>query len=292
MARIVVVHGIGQEFLGPEQMRGAAAPALRDGVRLAGAPPIPDEDVACAFYGDLYHEPGTRSGDLPPWDEGDVEEGLEEELLAAWWRAAAEADPAVDGPDEDGTRGLVGFGASRALHVQRVRAALDALAGSRFFGKVSDRLMVLALKQVRRYLTEPALRAAARDRVAAEVGPDTRVVVGHSLGSVVAYETLCAHPEWPVTDFVTLGSPLGLRGVVFDRLAPSPADGRGAWPGPVARWTNVADRGDVVALPDRLAGRFGERIADQRVDNGTRMHDLARYLAAPKTGAAVARGLS
>ncbi|MGO4634904.1 antibiotic ABC transporter ATP-binding protein [Streptomyces sp. 2RAF24] len=296
MARVVVVHGIGQEFLGPEQMRRDVVPALRDGVLLAGSPPPAAEDIACAFYGDLFTEPGTRSDDLPPWDEWDVEEGLEAELLDAWRQAAEDAEDgagAEDGAEADaaGTRGVIGHVASRALRVERVRAALDALAGTRFFGRVSDRLLVLALRQVRRYLTEPALRAAAQDRVAAAIGPDTRVLVAHSLGSVVAYETLCARPELPVTDLVTLGSPLGLRGVVFDRLTPAPVDGTAHRPGGIHRWTNIADRGDVVALPDRLAPRFGAAVSDQRIDNGTRMHDLARYLTAPRTGTAIARGL-
>ena len=48
----------------------------------------------------------------------------------------------------------------------------------------------------------------------------TEVIVAHSLGSVVAYEALCAHPEWPVRNLVTLGSPLGIRNLIFDQLVP------------------------------------------------------------------------
>ncbi|MFF4018075.1 antibiotic ABC transporter ATP-binding protein [Streptomyces sp. NPDC001843] len=291
MARVVVVHGIGQEFLGPESMGLEVGPALRDGLRLAGGPHLRPEDVACAFYGNLYFEAGTRSLDLPPWDETDVEDGLEAELLEAWWEQAAQVEPEILGPDATGTRGAVGFGASRLLLSERVRAALDALSASRFFAKVSDRLLIFALKQVRRYMTDPELRSEAQTRIAEEITDETRVLVAHSLGSVVAYEALCAHPDWPVTDFVTLGSPLGMRSVVFDRLQPRPTDGTGAWPGSVARWTNVADRGDIVALADHLAPRFGGRVQDVSISNGMRMHDLLRYLTATSTGRAVARGL-
>lgn len=292
MARVVVVHGIGQEFLGPESMGRDVGPALRDGVRLAGGPRLKPEDVAYAFYGDLYFEEGTRSLDLPPWDETDVDEGLEVDLLEAWWEQAARVDPEVLGPDAAGSRGPVGFGASRLLLSERVRAALDALSGSRFFAKVSDRLLIFALKQVRRYMTEPELRQLAQARVAEEITENTRVLVAHSLGSVVAYEALCAHPEWPVTDFITLGSPLGMRSVVFDRLQPKPTGSIGSWPGGVEQWTNIADRGDIVALADRLAPRFGDRVQDASVSNGVRMHDLLRYLTAAQTGGAVARGLA
>ncbi|MGC0329868.1 pimeloyl-ACP methyl ester carboxylesterase [Streptomyces sp. SAI-170] len=293
MSRIVMVHGIAQEFLGPEQLRRDLVPALQDGVQLSDAGMRVDpDDVSCAFYGDLYFEPGTRSIDLPPWDETDVEDDMEAELLAAWWETAARIDPGVPAPDEPGTRGIGAFAVSRALRYTWVRTALDALAASAFFGRVSDRMLIFALRQVRRYLTEPELRAAAVRRVAEQVGPDTKVLVGHSLGSVVAYETICAHPEWQPLDLVTVGSPLGLRGIVFDRLTPAPTDGLGAWPGRVRHWSNIADRGDIVALTDRLRDRFGDRVTDHTIDNGARMHDFARYLSAPKTGAAVARGLA
>lgn len=290
-ARVVVVHGVGQEFGGPELMCSRVGPALRDGVRLSGGPALSVGDVVCAFYGDVFFEPGSRAGDVPPWDEFDVETGFEAELLQAWWDYAASVDSGVVGPDEQGARGAVGYAASGPLLNRRVRAALNALTGSRYFEGVSDRILIFALKQVRRYMTEPDVRAAARKRVAAAVAEETRVVVAHSLGSVVAYEALCANPQWPVTDFVTVGSPLGLRSVIFDRLDPPPVDGAGVWPAGVQRWTNISDPRDVVALAGVLADRFGGRVVDVPIRNGARMHDLLRYLTAASTGAAIARGL-
>jgi pimeloyl-ACP methyl ester carboxylesterase len=192
----------------------------------------------------------------------------------------------VTAPDEPGTRAIPGTG---RLLSQRVRSALDALSGSRFFGAYSDRMMVLALKQVRRYMNEPVVWQEARARVAEEIGPDTRVVVAHSLGSVVAYEALCEHPEWPVTDLVTVGSPLGLS-LIFNRLSPLPEEGRGAWPGGIRRWTNLTDPDDVVAVVHELAPRFGA-VVDESLDNGLKPHSLLRYLTAGKTGRAVAEGL-
>lgn len=291
MAQVVVVHGIAREFSGPESLCQRIGPALRDGMRLSDAS-LSLPDVACAFYGDLYFPPGTRSVDLPPWDEHDVEEGLEIELLSAWLDNVATVDPGVGASEGDGSRGAVGFVASRVLLAEWVRTAMDALSGSRFFAGVSDRMLIFALKQVRRYITEPAIRAAAQSRVAEQVGPDTRVIVGHSLGSVVAYEALCASQGWPVTDLVTLGSPLGMRSVIFERLMPEPVAGVGAWPNGIRRWSNIADPGDIIALPGTLASKFGDKVIDRRVANGARMHDLLRYLTAPTTGAAIAAGLT
>ncbi|MEH0532431.1 alpha/beta hydrolase [Streptomyces sp. 1222.2] len=152
-----------------------------------------------------------------------------------------------------------------------MQAALRALSRSRFFSGLGLRALVFDVKQTRRYLLEPGLRQAARDRVSAAIGDDTRVVVAHSLGSVVAYETLCALDGHGVRALVTLGSPLGLR-MVFDRLQPAPAP-TGAWPGGDAlAWTNLADQGDVVALVKDLRPLFGERVSGVVVHNGSHAH--------------------
>ncbi len=137
-------------------------------------------------------------------------------------------------------------------------------------------------------------------RMTVAVGPDTRVVVAQSLGSVVACEALCANPMWTVTDFVTLGSPLGIPRVVFDRLCPEPVRpetasvigvAAGRWPGSVRRWVNISDSADFVALQPALRVLFGERVVDVRIDNGVKAHAVQRYLSAAETGAAIMAGL-
>jgi pimeloyl-ACP methyl ester carboxylesterase len=147
------------------------------------------------------------------------------------------------------------------------------------------------LKQVRRYLREPEIRTAARQRVLEALGPNTRVVIGHSLGSVVAYEALCAAPEQPATTMITIGSPLGIRHLIFDQLEPAPQEGLGHWPAGLARWVNIASPDDIVALEKKLATRFGPGVVDQLVENGAQAHDAKRYLCSREVGDAVAAGL-
>ena len=100
-------------------------------------------------------------------------------------------------------------------------------------------------------------REAVRARVADVIRRERpTVLLAHSLGSVVAYEALCADRNLAVELFVTLGSPLAVRHVVFDRLSPMPA-GRGIRPPGAGQWVNIADRGDPVAVPRRkLPERF------------------------------------
>ncbi len=146
------------------------------------------------------------------------------------------------------------------------------------------------LAQAAAYLQGPDLRAQAQARVEAAVSDDTRVVVAHSLGTLVAYETLCRHPEWGVTDLVTMGCPLA-SDLIHARLEPCPADGVGCWPGSVQTWTNVADPDDPAARA-ALGGCFAGSVTDRKVDNGHRVHDPEPYLNNPWTGRAVADGLA
>jgi pimeloyl-ACP methyl ester carboxylesterase len=146
------------------------------------------------------------------------------------------------------------------------------------------------LAQAAAYLQQPSLRRASRARVEAAILPDTRIVMAHSLGTLVAYEALCAHPEWPVTDFITMGCPLA-GDLIRTQLDPCPEDDVSPWPGAVLRWTNIVDPDDPAAR-ETPCGRFGGDVTEYRVDNGHRVHDPEPYLNNRWTGEAVSIGLS
>ncbi|MFF7634625.1 hypothetical protein ACFZB9_15920 [Kitasatospora sp. NPDC008050] len=294
MASVVFVHGVGKQYLSEDSLARDVVPELRGGVRLAGGPVPAEGEVGVAFYGDLFRPRGTRSGHEPPYDAGDIETDEEFQLLLAWWAEAARTDPDVPGPDETGSRGPAGWALSQALRLDTVRAALDALTGAAYLRGVLDRALIGDLKQLAGYFTDQELRRAARARLAARITPETRVVVAHSLGSVLAYETLCdqAHnADWDIRMLVTLGSPLGMRALVLDRLEPVPDERRAGWPKVLGAWTNIADATDIVAAVRELRPAFGPDVTDLTVHNGSHMHDATRYLTAIETGRAVATGL-
>ena len=105
MARIVGIHGIAQQVRGPEVLRAAWAPALRDGVTLSGAEPPDEDDLEIAFYGDLFRGKGGKAAGSPPYTAVDLEEGFERDLLEAWWAGAAAIDDAVSGYRSRSNRG-------------------------------------------------------------------------------------------------------------------------------------------------------------------------------------------
>ena len=281
MSLIVSVHGIGQQFKGAHTLQEVWLPALRDGLEHAGAELSSSNALTCAFYGDLFRRKGTKSLTDAPYEATDVEAGFEQELLEMWWCEAAQIEPQVPGPTFEG----------KARTPDIIQRALNALSNSTFFSGLAQRSMIGDLNQVRSYLEDENIRAQVQRRVAEVVQPDTRVIIGHSLGSVVAYEALCAHPDWPVRTLVTLGAPLGIRNLIFDRLRPAPMADVGVWPEGIKEWFNIADGGDVVALVKELKSRFGPRVQDALIYNGATAHNIVPYLTAKETGHAIATGL-
>lgn len=284
MTLIVVVHGVGQQVEGELTLHDRYFSALRQGVARAGGTIRPD-DVVFASYGEFFRPAAEVLTPLPYFDAESVEDGYESELLLALWRRAALVDPHVVPPDEEV------LGRSPVW----VSQALAALSRSRYFAGVADRLLIGNLKQVHWYFTDTALRVKIRQAVTAAISDDTRVVVAHSLGTVAAYEVLCSPLEPGSLSFVSLGSPLGLPNLIFDRLQPAPrpvgADVRGYWPTRARSWTNIADAGDVVAMVEDLRPLFGGNVRQIRVHNGAHAHDMASYLTERLTGDAIVAGL-
>ncbi|MFI6481908.1 hypothetical protein ACIBH1_28535 [Nonomuraea sp. NPDC050663] len=134
--------------------------------------------------------------------------------------------------------------------------------------------------EVATYLTDPDKRTKCQETVAHVIRKNRpKVVIAHSLGSVVAYETLWANPDLEVDLLITLGSPLGMRNVVFERLLPAPVNGRGSRPKGVKRWVNIADRHDIAAIPPQLAGCFTGVDTEQLVNlDWLDFHTVEKYL--------------
>ncbi|MGA5699099.1 serine peptidase [Peterkaempfera bronchialis] len=274
---VVAVHGIGNLQPGRAPAEAAALlaaqwqPRLAAGYTAAGLPHLPVPRLEVAYYAHLLAEPQAQGA----WD-GDLDEltGYQSVVAAAWLLAAGVPAPAeAQGPATLPLRQALGWLAARR------GVAADTLG----------RVVVALAREVYVYLSRAERRRRIRDTVAEAVRTHRpRVVLAHSLGSVVAYEALHAHPDLEVDLLVTLGSPLGLPGAVFEALEPEPRDGRGARPPGVARWVNLADPGDLVALPPRLGGRFPVDRHEEAYIGRMDFHTLGGYLGSGLTATAMA----
>lgn len=342
MTALLLVHGRSQEMppaLGrsEEAVRAHVEGRKREwlaglakGLVLAGRGPVAENAVYFPFYGNLL-------ADLIA--EHEAAGGRSPDLESA--PAASAADRAVQDMALDAA-GELGFSASRRLAGTDPGASAEVLAAEQAVADgresvlsdllreriVREALQFLSdktgtpewiierfLRDVAYYLEEDRMRDAvlaearrAVDRAVAD-GHRDLVVVGHSLGSVVAYD-LCAafDADIRLRLLVTAGSPLGYPVVRRNLLgAPEGAPERPVppaitpHPGTPGRdtvwWLNAYDVLDVVALVHPLAPRFTtgeERLRDERTFNPSDPHSIADYLADPDVagpiGDAVAAG--
>jgi hypothetical protein len=307
MATIVLVHGIAQEQSSADTLEAEWLPNLAGGLRVAGYQELADrlwhqrgtsEEVPTrmAFYGDWF----VRAGQQGTEPEALTEDAqvIAEQFAQAWLERAA-----ADAPDprdrQEATRELQYL---RATGQQQgpgavMRTAIASLARVPWFAPLgmaaAERFVMRSLTQVTRYFTDEQVRAYALGQVAKLIGSDTRVLLGHSLGSVVAYEA--AHQlDQPIPLLVTLGSPLGLRSIVYERLRPQPP----GFPPMVARWVNLSGRDDFIAAEPKLTGLFGAGAppgafeAGWVLDTGAKPHDAGHYLTKRETGRPIGETLA
>lgn len=159
---------------------------------------------------------------------------------------------------------------------------LSQAAGQAAYERTIDMMAIMS--------GDDTIRDQARARLIESLDDDTRVIVAHSLGTIITHQTLAANPGIEIDTVVTLGSPLG-SDMIFPLLEPNRDDGLGPWPGSARHWVNVAAQDDHAAAVSRLADKFGAQVEDYLIDNGHRAHDPEPYLNSPATGAAVVRAL-
>ena len=99
------------------------------------------------------------------------------------------------------------------------------------------------IAEVNPYLTNNKIKKQINDYVMSFFDNEPCVVVGHSLGTIVGYLTLKDNSQLHVREFITLGSPLGLK-IIKDNLEeplvmPTCIKGK---------WFNAYDKGDTIAL--------------------------------------------
>ena len=199
MVDVLGLHGIGQQQRGRQQMLPDWQAALGDGVERARGLAWPKPSLDLAYYGDVFLADTDRKGVRQD------PEALDEDVVAFLEQVQDEVvDPSQSLDVEDPAKGLKGL----PMPLTRLAALLD-----RRFGVAGKLLFFGDLVQVRRFQRDVDLAGTVLGRVREMLPQKPCVLVGHSLGSIVAYEALCRISDHGITTLVTLGSPLGLRSI-------------------------------------------------------------------------------
>jgi hypothetical protein len=273
---LVLVHGRSQGGKDPAELKRVWLDTLRKGLGVEREGILNDIDVQFPYYGDVLDEFIAQAEEQLPADiivRGQATEADPKYLAfqAAFIEEARSQVGLVDaqiGMELDGevrTRGPENW-----EWVQAILRAMDAVPG------VSARALERFTRDVYLYLSRSVVRKRINDIVLSDISTTKTVVIGHSLGSVVAYDVLKdLGGSFDIPLYATVGSPLGVRPI-------RNALGTLSFPTVVKSWYNAFDERDVVALNPLDTSRFPvdppiENYA--KVRNGTEnAHGIIGYL--------------
>jgi hypothetical protein len=253
MAKILFVHGMRMQHYGGDVLRAKWRQALIRGLRetawgRANPEQLPKKnDIELVYWGDLF-----RPADGPDSDT-DITKGLGiDDLRSAYYallRGLVRAADRLSFWDQDGRPvGPVALLVNRLVYQSAVYMNN---------GPVQN--------------PDPAEKKGAffqiQARFESALGDDTRIVIAHSLGTVIAYEGLCLNPH-NVDTFITVGAPIATPHLILEplrerlsRLLHHSPDLSPPWPG-VRQWLNFYAPADVWSVPvKRIASVFGGDLA-------------------------------
>ncbi|MGW6376146.1 hypothetical protein ACWFRB_08795 [Rhodococcus sp. NPDC055112] len=259
--KVVFLHGIGDG-----DPRAGWLEGLNRGLAQAGRDPIDRADTLVPRYSSILSTEGIGAK-MPP-----VTYRVKDDAAARFEFARRQARIQRN-------LGLGSVPSGMGAHLVP-EAPLNALQGF-----AVERISAYDLTQVRRYVRNEPLRGAVLRHILDQDFGDEIVLIGHSLGSVIAIDLLDHLPEHVhVRRFITIGSPAA---------APSLHEGseRLLKKFPYARvddWSNVFNPGDVVTGGRGLAATF-PAAQDFAVGIGLLEHGASAYLGNPAVAGLVAQ---
>lgn len=143
--------------------------------------------------------------------------------------------------------------------------------------QVADENLELHLRDLRRYVKNEYDIAEATRRLvrlplrAAWQGDRPVLLIGHSMGSIIAYDALWQMSREPKDElqidlFMTMGSPLGQH-TIQRRLQGSDESGAERYPNNIRHWINIAAVGELTAIDMQLGNDFAAMIELDLVDD-------------------------
>jgi hypothetical protein len=294
--KLVFVHGRAQNGRSSKEIVAEWLTALNQGLSIARLDRLDVEPVA-PYYGDAllsFRDEARRGLALDATPRGPADDGYRK-FLGEYADAVSRSLPIDD--SRLARRGflsnqqrLVSSGRAGDFKLRTARSQDDifergpenwswviAIVRSLddLFPGLSRGGIELVLRDVYVYCTDTSFRKSIDASVKAALPSGPSIVIGHSLGSVVAYNVLHA-TNAAVAHFITVGSPLAIK-AIKERLPVAPQRPPG-----VAEWYNARDPADIVALNPLTATCFPThpQVAnnDAITNSSENHHHISGYL--------------
>jgi hypothetical protein len=289
MTTLVCIHGRGQFGKDPAELKRKWAAGLNFGLTAAGRKTVNPDKLVLPFYGDLLEAKkiqavqsgasidlesasAVRDQHISPLMPEKVAQ-VESDLLKSM---ADQAD--VTEIDQEGFE-------ERLLKIPGARRLLQLIADRT---DVDQELIQAYLTDVAAYYRFARNEVLELIRAELPAGDEPIVLLGHSLGSVVAHDLLqdAALRDRTIL-FFTAGSPLGLQACYKNLLAKGPVHPK------VEAWASAYDTDDFVALGHPIAPIYGQPLEDLRVDNPpNKAHSIEQYLSHDRVAGRIADALA
>jgi hypothetical protein len=272
---LLLIHGVGQGGKKKKDLEAVWLAALAKGLVKSGLSLPAKVNVIFPYYADVLDD-FVKEFDRPIGDRIAAKGGVVDADYAQFRAEMAEEMRKGAKISIEDVRKEAGNEVAEEMGPQNWKWVLATLRIlDRYIPAVGDWTIETFLRDVFLYTRRPVVQQAI-DKIVTDTMPDSpTVIVGHSLGSVVAYNVAVTRNPSFTTLFLTVGSPLGLP-AVRNNLGPlqNPSGKKG--------WTNAYDPQDVVALYPLDRRHFGVTPAitnHGNVQNWTQnRHGIVGYL--------------
>jgi len=281
---LLLVHGRGQGEFAAQDLLDLWLQSIAIGIGASVGELVAQFDVRMPFYGARLDEITHAAADLVKLGSAHREGLSAQSDFALFQHAHVREVQQRHNLSDDALRALGnGPGEAPAISgsswVHAVLRALDRIPG--LSGEMLERLTY----DVWLYMREAGVRAQINRIVEEHLAPGARaIVIGHSFGSVIAYDILKDRRDITVPLFVTLGSPLGIHSI---RQGLEPV----RHPHCVREWFNAFDRRDLIAMYPLDAQTFPVTpgiVNYGAVENRTtNAHGIFGYLSDPAVAAKI-----
>lgn len=277
-----MIHGRAQERKDAVELKKEWETALKLGFKNAFLEYPDDLELDFSYYGDILFdlEEAYRSGkDAKKYKLKSTEEteddpiaNLQEEILE---ELLSKIEPPEITKDVNELPEMIDKGLIKNRHYIGIAKALENI------GWLGNWSLEKETSDVAAYLSVPHINQQIDSFVQSYLEPDTTVVIGHSLGSVVAFNAL-QKVDISINKielFITLGSPLAVKPVIRQLNLPLKKPNCLA-----GEWINIYDKKDLVALHPLELPYFhiDHPITNISMDNESEeRHDIKEYISDP-----------